>query len=121
MAQFLTRLMMQCADNSDDGKWIVCAPLVYRSDVAARDIEVPTNFPTDLASVPRLPVIYFLCGGTANEAAVIHDFLYTSTIVPRAVADAVLREASLVTGVVPWRAWLMWAGVRLGGKSHYGK
>jgi hypothetical protein len=31
----------------------------------------------------------------------------------------VLREASAVTGVPAWRRWLMWAGVRLGGGSHW--
>jgi hypothetical protein len=74
---------------------------------------------TDLASVPRIPIAYLLAGGTSNEASVVHDFLYATRPVTRAIADAVLREASAVTGVPKWRRWLMWAGVRIGGGSHW--
>lgn len=112
MSAFLTSLQVENASGSDDGHWRLTAPLVYDSDVAARVITVPQGFVTDLASVPRVPVAYLLCGGTSNEAAVVHDYLYTSKIVPRATADAVLREASAATGVPAWRRALMWAGVR---------
>lgn len=117
--EFLTSLELREADNQDDGKWVVCAPLVYASLAAARTITVPAGFQTDLASVPRLPVVYWLTGGTSNKAAVVHDYLYSTGLVPRAVADAVLREASQVTGVPGWRRWVMWAGVRVGGASHF--
>lgn len=117
--------LREADDNQDDGKWIVCAPLVFASAVAAsapdteRVFTVPAGFQTDLASVPRLPVVYWLTGGTSNKAAVVHDYLYSTGLVPRKVADAVLREASAATGVPTWRRWLMWAGVRVGGASHY--
>ena len=95
--------------------WRLNELVVYQSDVAGQTFTVPAGFVTDLASVPRLPLVYLLAGGTANEASVVHDWLYSTHIVPRAVADAVLREASAVTGVPAWRRWLMWAGVRIGG------
>ncbi|AOZ08151.1 hypothetical protein BKK80_13310 [Cupriavidus malaysiensis] len=110
---------MENATDQDDGLWRLVEPLVYQSDMAGQTFEVPAGFETDLASVPRLPVVYLLAGGTSNEAAVVHDFLYTEHPVPRAVADAVLREASAVTGVPVWRRWLMFWGVRLGGGSHW--
>ncbi|AOY93871.1 hypothetical protein BKK79_20115 [Cupriavidus sp. USMAA2-4] len=110
---------MENATGQDDGLWRLVEPLVYQSDVAGQTFEVPPGFGTDLASVPRLPVVYLLAGGTSNEAAVVHDFLYTKHPVPRAVADAVLREASAVTGVPAWRRWLMFWGVRFGGVSHW--
>lgn len=110
---------MENATGQDDGLWRLVEPLVYQSDVAGQTFEVPAGFETDLASVPRLPVVYLLAGGTSNEAAVVHDFLYTVHPVSRAVADAVLREASAVTGVPAWRRWLMFWGVRLGGASHW--
>ena len=120
MAAFLTKLVLELADNRDDGLWIVQQPLVYQSDVAGQTFTVPTGFQTDLASVPRIPIAYLLTGGTSNEAAVVHDFLYTQPHpVPRAMADAVLKEASAVTGVPMWRRWLIWAGVRVGGNSHW--
>lgn len=119
MSGFLTRLALEVADDTDDGKWIVTKALIYQSDVAKITVVVPVGFQTDLASVPRLPVVYLLAGGTSNEAAVVHDWLYSSRMVDRATADAVLREASQVSGVPAWRRWMIWAGVRIGGGSHY--
>jgi hypothetical protein len=119
MSCFLSPCVLQVADDQDDGKWILTADLVYQSDVAKRTFTVPAGFQTDLASVPRLPLVFLLAGDCAREAAVVHDYLYSTHLVPRDVADAVLREASEVTGVPAWRRWLMWAGVRVGGSSHW--
>lgn len=120
MSKFLTELQVENADPLDDGNWRLTAPLVYQSDVAAMTFTVPTGFETNFASVPRAPVIYLLCGGTSNEAAALHDFLYSwPHPVTRPMADAVLREASAVTGVPAWRRYLMWAGVRVFGGSHW--
>lgn len=120
MSKFLTKLCMENADDTDDGQWILTAPLIYRSDVAMETFIVPAGFQTDLASVPRLPIVYELTGDTSDEAAVVHDFLYSTHKVERKMADAVLREASAVTGVPAWRRWMMWAGVRCFGWSHWG-
>jgi hypothetical protein len=120
MSKFLTDLKMENATPRDDGLWRLTAPLVYQSDVAKMTFTVPAGFITDLASVPRIPIAYLLAGGTSNEASVVHDFIYSTHPVARATADAVLKEASLLTGVPKWRAWLMWAGVRVGGGgSHW--
>lgn len=119
MSRFLSPCVLEIAGDQDDGKWILMAPLIYQSDVAARTVTVPAGFQTDLASVPRLPLVYLLAGDCARMAAVVHDFLYASHLVDRKMADAVLREASAVTGVPWWRRNLMWAGVRLGGGSHW--
>lgn len=121
MSAFLTALQVENASTFDDGRWRLTAPLVYQSDVAGQTFTVPVGFVTDFASVPRIVVVYELCGDTSSEAAAVHDFLYTAPHpVPRAVADAVLKEASAVTGVAGWRRWMMWAGVRMGGASHWG-
>lgn len=120
MSGFLTRCVLEVADDQDDGQWILTAPLVYVSDVAGITITVPAGFQTDLASVPRLPLVFLLAGDCAREAAVVHDFLYTSHLVDRATADAVLREASAATGVPWWRRTLMYWGVRIGGARHWG-
>ncbi|QBJ80495.1 DUF1353 domain-containing protein [Aquitalea sp. USM4] len=119
MSAFLSKLLLEDATNIDDGQWIVAAPFIYQSDVAGQTFTVPVGFQTDLASVPRLPIVFLLTGDTSREAAVVHDYLYSTHIVPRNVADAVLREASAVTQVPPWRRWLMWAGVRAFGGSHW--
>lgn len=119
MSAFLTKLRMENADDQDDGEWVLTSALVYQSDVAKRTFVVPPGFKTNLASVPRLPIIFWLTGDTSSEAAALHDSLYSTREVTRAVADAVLREASEVTGVPAWRRWMMWAGVRVGGGSHW--
>jgi hypothetical protein len=120
VTRFLTRCVLELADDQDDGQFILAAPLVYRSDVAARVIVVPAGFQTDLASVPRLPLVFLLAGDCAREAAIVHDYLYSTHLIDRKTADAVLREASACTGVSALRRWLMWAGVRIGGASHWG-
>jgi hypothetical protein len=83
-------------------------------------VTVPMGFVTDLASIPRLPVIYLLLNGIADEAGVVHDYAYSTGLVPRIKADQVLREACICSGVSLWKASLIYAGVRIGGGSHYG-
>lgn len=117
MSQFLSKLVLEAGDV--DGAWIVAQPFAYDSDVAQRMITVPQGFPTDLASTPRIPLVYEACGNIATKAAVVHDYLYTSGRESRAIADAVLREAAALAGVSWWQRWAMWAGVRIGGGSHY--
>jgi hypothetical protein len=102
------------------GAWVLTRPLVYESDVLDAVLTVPQGFRTDFASVPRLPFIYLLYGGDfCDEAATVHDYLYSASGVPRATADAVFREALKAQGVAAWRRWPMWFGVRLFGGPHY--
>jgi hypothetical protein len=116
--KFLSPLRVEeIEDGSHDGRgtWQLLAPLLYLSDVLKGLVTVPLGFVTDFASVPRIPVAFWLAGDCAHAAAVLHDWLYTSHQVDRGTADAVLREAAMVGGVPAWRAWTMWAGVRIGG------
>jgi hypothetical protein len=119
MGYFATALKVEPASAFDGQEWRLLAPLVFVSDVAGR-IVVPAGFVTNFASVPRIPGVYELCGNTSSVAATIHDYAYTTHIVSRRVADAILREASAATGVPGWRRWAMWAGVRAFGWSHWG-
>ena len=124
MSAFLTQLEVEEVKDDDpaqDGRstWRLTADLVYQSDLLGRLVTVPAGFVTDFASVPRLPVVWYLAGGTDQKAAVVHDFLYHSHDVSRAEADAVLREASAVNGQPWWRRNLMWAGVRLFGQKPF--
>jgi hypothetical protein len=115
MSRFATELRVE---HQSDGQWCLLSDLVYCSERDGAFI-VPEGYLTDFASVPRLPVVYWLAGDTAHEAAVLHDWLYTSGRVTRGKADALFREASAASGVPWWRRWLMWAGVRVGGWSGY--
>lgn len=119
MSQFLNRCLLRQASNRDDGQWILEEALLYRSDLLNRMIVVPHGFQTDLSSVPRLPVVYWLTGNTSISAAVVHDWLYSSHEVDRKTADAILREASAATGVPAWRRFLMFGAVRLFGGAYW--
>jgi len=113
---FLSKLEIENADNTDDGQWLLAAPLVYESPaLSGTVVTVPSGFQTDLASVPRVPIVFDLFGATSNEAAALHDYLYAAKTFPRATCDRLLREASAATGVPAWRRWPMWVGVRLFG------
>lgn len=119
--KFLTPLQAEQLgdDGSADqrGTWALLAPLVYDSEAAARVIVVPKGFVTDFASVPRIPLAFWAAGGIGQKAAVVHDHLYTTHDVDRATADRVFREALSASGIAGWRAWLMYAGVRVGGSG----
>lgn len=118
MSRFVTPLNVRKKDDSDT--WILISAFLYKSDVLGYTVVVHAGFETDFASVPRLPLMYWLFGDTAHEAAVVHDFLYRHSKVSRSTADAVLREASEAAKVPAWRRWGMWAGARLGGWASYG-
>lgn len=121
--KFLTNLRVErIEDTSSDGRgtWRLLEQLDYWCGEGGPGfIHVPAGFVTDFASVPRLPVAYFLAGGLAHAAAVVHDWLYTTHQTDRSTADAVFREACQACGVSAWRAWIMWAGVRAGGASSW--
>ncbi len=100
--------------------WELLSAFGYFSKVAGdMTIIVPTGFVTDLASVPRLPVIYTSLGDMAQMPAVIHDYLYSTRIVSRKIADQVLLEAMEITGVSWIKRKLIYAGVRVGGGNAY--
>ncbi len=95
----------------------------YESAVLGGVLVVPEGFITDLASVPRRPLEWWLAGGRGNEAAVLHDWLYTAHTfdgkpVTRSQADAVLSEAIAVDEPEA-PGWLMWLAVRVGGAGSW--
>ena len=119
MSRFIDTLDVRLI-NERAGMWVLLSSLKYESD-SAGVICVPAGYKTDFASVPRIPVIFDALGDLAHAAAVLHDYLYSSCELSRAAADSVLMEAAIVSGVQPWKAYLMWAGVRLFGRTYYRK
>jgi hypothetical protein len=109
---YLTRL--HTVDH-DDG-WELTQPLIYSSRRYGQTIITPIGFVSDYASVPRIPIVFALTGDTGHKAAVTHDDLYRSKHArfTRHQADMIFREALMETEP-PWRAWVMWAGVRAWG------
>jgi hypothetical protein len=75
---------------------------------------------TDLDSVPRLPLMYWIAKNRARKAAGVHDHLYRLQE-GKDYADAAFYAAMLTEGVKqPYRA-MIYRSVRLFGHSAYDK
>lgn len=119
--RFTTALRTELVDEFA-GLDVLLAPLVYWSDVLGRKVRVPKGFKTDYASVPRIVGAYLMFGGKGKRASVVHDFLYSGGLaVTRETADSVFREALIATGYSAFTVEAMYAGVRIGGASHFTK
>lgn len=116
-AEFITELSTRL--RRTDGRHVLADPLIFYSALAGTSIIVPRDFDTDFASVPRLPFAYLLFGGVADEAAVVHDWIYSTRMFPRKMCDEIFAEAMKACGLAAWRRGPMWFGVRLFGKSRY--
>lgn len=114
---FLSQPLLRPHGNGDE--WVLHEDFVALIETDAADdstvITVPQGFITDLASVPRLPVMFMAFEGKARRSAVLHDFLYERQY-PRAWADAVFY-AAMKNEVNNLDQYLMWLAVRLGGQS----
>ena len=114
--------------------WTTLAPLRYQSTLLMATVIVPAVFITDLASVPRVPVLWLAAGGRGTRSCVIHDFAYVFTFywlledagtwprcpVQKTVVDEGFHESLLadpISGANRVRAWEMYVGVRLGGRG----
>lgn len=119
MSRYLTTLQTE-----QRGRWNhrLLGDLVLEDELGT--FTAPAGFDTDFASLRVLHnavlfVFFALVAGYGNLAATIHDHLYATGQLPRRDCDAVFYRALRAEGVAAWRAWIMWAGVRLGGASHY--
>ena len=123
-------------------RYRLTAPLIYRSKTVGLIISDQDSL-TDFDSTPRIPIFYMLLGNRGKAAAALHDHLYREPHelicgygikIDRKTADRVLRGATyeslritepetlfdnLANIVCLGFAWLIWAGVRVGGASHW--
>ena len=78
---------------------------------------LPAGFEFDGASIP--PILWPVIGSPFDpaymEAALLHDWLYSTHIVTRREADVAFREQLVAHGVTDFRADMMFRGVRLAG------
>lgn len=117
-SQFITELDIGLCP-SHEGIWLLRTPLVYYSELLKFEVVVPpsyidTKFYTDLASVPRIPIIYELWGNRAHMEAVIHDFLFCKNSVPNVsftMANRVFLEAMQVREKPFYISYPMFSGV----------
>jgi hypothetical protein len=110
---FLTELVAEKVKepgSTGRAKWRLRQDLGYNSQIYGLII-VPMGFETDFASVPRVPLAYWLTGDTAHKSAVIHDYLcrihYPQAKISWRLAADVFGEAMKHEGVKGWRRWLM--------------
>lgn len=78
-------------------------------------ITVPKGFVTDLASIPRPLWIFFPPFGKYNEAAVVHDYLYSvqnTTGLNRKLADKIFKFIMKECGVDCATREVLYLGVR---------
>lgn len=148
MGKFLTPLKMEEIDRGGlfkPARYRLIEPLIYNSRKLGIII-ADAGEETDLDSTPRIPIFYRLLGNRGKPPAVLHDTLYSKphTTLPngqgrevtRAEADAALRGStyeglriaepeSLLHNIINILclciAWAIWAGVRIGGASHWEK
>lgn len=87
-------------------------------------VVVPEGYVTDFASIPGFAQGIISPFGRHSEAAVVHDWLYTlgtpGDEKGRRLADRTFRRALHLVGVGFFRRYIMYAAVRMGGKSGYG-
>jgi len=82
------------------------------------DFQVPPEFYTDLASIPKwVPKWVAAKVGPHIEAAVLHDYIYVVCAFPKEVADALFLFVMEHDGVGRFQSWYMHKAVRLGGRG----
>lgn len=103
----------------DAERWRLMEMLAFSSGKYDTMTIVPKDTVTDFASVPRMPLAYWLFAGIGQAAAVVHDWLYSGGTVPREVADNIFLEAMEACGVSAWRRLPMYWAVRAFGAARY--
>jgi len=88
-----------------------------------REITVPINFETDLASIPR--ILWPLFSPNDSDTvypAILHDYLYScGGWVSRKYADDVLYSFLIEQGYPKYKALPFYIAVRVFGSSHFEK
>jgi hypothetical protein len=89
----------------------------YRVNIPGHILTILTGYVTDFASIPR--IFWASCGYPSEpelqSPTLIHDAMYSGELVTRKEADDILYWALRANGVSAYRAWKIWAGVRIGG------
>ncbi len=111
MTGFLSTLHVELIDHKNGGLWRVTKQFEFE-DSNGTIWKVPEGYKTDFASVPRIPIAYWLFGNTAHAPAVLHDWLISENITTRKRADQLFEEAMEAAGMPLWRSKPMFKAVR---------
>ena len=90
------------------------------------NITVPTNFITDLATIPKFLWSVYPPAGYYQHAAILHDYLYTlhhmgEDACDRKEADRRFRVQMKADGVGIRTCWTFWLAVRLFGGIYWNR
>lgn len=94
--KFVDPLRIEQIGSNGRTTWRLTDRLRYDSAVLGCRLVIPAGFVTDLASVPRWPLVWLIAGAEANRPAVVHDFLYVIQWPSKDVADRTFLEAMRV-------------------------
>jgi hypothetical protein len=76
--------------------WKLLAPFGFYSSEYDVTVVAPAGFVLDFSSVPRLPLTYWIAGGTGNKKSVPHDVGYR-WFNERIMFDFIFHEAGVVS------------------------
>lgn len=94
----------------------------FKQETSIWDIEVPKGTETDLASIPRFLWCLLPPFGRYSQAAVIHDYLYSTEgtgVLSRKDSDNIFYELMIRYGTYKWKAKLMYFAVRIFGRLYW--
>lgn len=122
MTGFISNLcLMEIGESNGRSVYSLLKALKY-SDKNNRMIMVPKGFQTDLASVPRLPIVYGIWGDRAHREAVLHDYLFrvdSDPVCSFMEANDLFLEAMESRGVRKMISYPMYAAVCAAGYSSF--
>lgn len=105
-------------ETSDGRNVSVIVPFTYTCEDGSV-ISIPEHDTSDGASTPRFIWTIIPPFGVYWMAAVLHDFLYRFTDLPKDRCDNILYEAMIRLGTDKLEAWNIYEGVHLGGQSSF--
>ena len=123
LSEFQSELSFKISEEKEN-VYVLTSPLIYYSKRLRRTVEIATGFETDLASVPRIPLVYSLWGGKAHREGVLHDYLYRDDLLFECTfsqANKVFLEAMKSREKPARVAYPMYWGVCVGGYPSYHK
>jgi hypothetical protein len=106
--------------SSGDPIFCTTMPLSIYSQEGLPIVIIPAGVDWDGASIPAIGIIRRIVGqpmGVFALAALVHDWLYQSRYISRPQADRMFLALMEDLGIEGWRRKVMWAAVRLAGRS----
>lgn len=115
MGYFINRKVDVSQPLGEEENWTLDEDMIFISTRYHIGITAPKGFDTDFASIPWFFRRIFPKSGEWNAAAIIHDYLYRCTDLPRDICDTIFREALVSLNISAWVVSAFFASVRIGG------